>query len=53
MQYLTDNNLLKINSNIQTIVFPDKFIDPAKPDEMYNSAKMDALSIVKRIVKFI
>ena len=53
MQYLTDNNLLKINSNIQTIVFPDKFIDHAKPDEMYKSAKMDALSIVKRIVKFI
>ena len=53
MQYLTDNNLLKINSNIQTIVFPDKFIDHAKPDEMYKSANMDALSIVKRIVKFI
>ena len=53
MQYLTDNDLLKINSNIQTIVFPDKFIDHAKPDEMYKSAKMDALSIVKRIVKFI
>jgi len=53
MQYLTDNNLLKINSNIQTIVFPDKFIDHAKPEEMYKSANMDALSIVKRIVKFI
>ena len=53
MQYLTDNDLLKINSNIQTIVFPDKFIDHAKPDEMYKSANMDALSIVKRIVKFI
>ena len=53
MQYLTDNSLLKINSNIQTIVFPDKFIDHAKPDEMYKSANMDALSIVKRIVKFI
>ena len=53
MQYLTDNNLLKINSNIQTIVFPDKFIDHAKPDEMYKSANMDALSIVKRIIKFI
>ena len=53
MQYLTDNNLLKINSNIQTIVFPDKFIDHAKPDEMYKSANMDALSIVKRILKFI
>ena len=53
MQYLTDNSLLKINSNIQTIVFPDKFIDHAKPEEMYKSANMDALSIVKRIVKFI
>ena len=51
MQYLTDNSLLKINSNIQTIVFPDKFIDHAKPDEMYKSANMDALSIVKRILK--
>ena len=53
MQYLTDNNLLKINSNIQSIVFPDKFIDHAKPDAMYKSANMDALSIVKRIIKFI
>jgi len=53
MQYLTDNALLKINSNIQTIVFPDKFIDHAKPDEMYKSANMDALSIVKRVIKFI
>ena len=53
MQYLTDNNLLKINSNIQTIVFPDKFIDHAKPDAMYKSANMDALSIVKRTIKFI
>ena len=33
MQYLTDNNLLKINSNIQSIVFPDKFIDHATPDQ--------------------
>ena len=53
MQYLTDNNLLKINSNIQSIVFPDKFIDHAKPDAMYKSANMDALSIVKRVIKFI
>ena len=53
MQYLTDNNLLKINSNIQSIVFPDKFIDHAKPDAMYKSVNMDALSIVKRTIKFI
>ena len=53
MQYLTDNNLLKINSNIQSIVFPDKFIDHATPDAMYKSANMDALSIVKRAIKFI
>ena len=53
MQHLTDNSLLKINSNIQSIVFPDKFIDHATPDAMYKSANMDALSIVKRIIKFI
>ena len=53
MQYLTDNNLLKINSNIQSIVFPDKFIDHATPDAMYKSANMDALSIVKRVIKLI
>ncbi len=52
MQYLTDNDLLKVNSNIQTIVFPDKFIDHAKPEIMYKSANMDALSIVKRIIKY-
>tara|TARA_B100000530_G_scaffold98335_1_gene60912 strand:+ start:105 stop:1997 length:1893 start_codon:yes stop_codon:yes gene_type:complete len=53
MQHLTDNSLLKINSNIQSIVFPDKFIDHATPDSMYKSANMDALSIVKRITKLI
>ena len=53
MQYLTDNNLLKINSNIQSIVFPDKFIDHATPDAMYKSANMDSLSIVKRVIKLI
>jgi len=53
MQHLTDNSLLKINSNIQSIVFPDKFIDHATPDAMYKNAKMDALSIVKRVIKLI
>ena len=53
MQHLTDNNLLKINSNIQSIVFPDKFIDHATPDTMYKKANMDALSIVKRVIKLI
>ena len=53
MQHLTDNRLLKINSNIQSIVFPDKFIDHATPDSMYKSANMDALSIVKRVIKLI
>tara|TARA_Y100000817_G_scaffold140464_1_gene110087 strand:- start:81 stop:1973 length:1893 start_codon:yes stop_codon:yes gene_type:complete len=53
MQHLTDNSLLKINSNIQSIVFPDKFIDHATPDTMYKNANMDALSIVKRVIKLI
>tara|TARA_B100000401_G_scaffold285507_1_gene195197 strand:- start:168 stop:2060 length:1893 start_codon:yes stop_codon:yes gene_type:complete len=53
MQHLTDNSLLKINSNIQSIVFPDKFIDHATPDAMYKNANMDALSIVKRVIKLI
>ena len=53
MQHLTDNNLLKINSNIQSIVFPDKFIDHATPDTMYKNENMDALSIVKRVIKLI
>ena len=53
MQHLTDNSLLKINSNIQSIVFPDKFIDHATPDTMYKKANMDALSIVKRVIKLI
>ena len=53
MQFLSDSNLLKINSNIQSIVFPDKFIDHAKPEKMYKNANMDANSIVKRAIKFI
>ncbi len=53
MLYLSENDLLKINSNIQTIVFPDKFIEHAKPETMYKNANMDAESIVKRVMKFI
>ena len=53
MQYLSNNNLLRINSNIQSIVFPDKFIDHAKPEKMYKNANMDANSIVNRAIKFI
>jgi deoxyxylulose-5-phosphate synthase len=33
------------------MVFPDKFIDHAKPEVMYKSANMDAMSIVKRAIK--
>ena len=53
MQYLTNNNLLRINSNIQSIVFPDKFIEHAKPEAMYKMANMDAISIVKKVLKFL
>ena len=53
IQYLSDNNLLNINPNIQSIVFPDKFIDHATPETMYKNANMDAKSIVKKIIKFI
>ena len=49
MQYITDNNLLLNNSKIQSIVFPDKFIDQATPESMYKMAKMDSISIVNKI----
>ncbi|PPR16257.1 MAG: 1-deoxy-D-xylulose-5-phosphate synthase [Alphaproteobacteria bacterium MarineAlpha9_Bin3] len=52
MLYLSNNGLLKINSNVQTMVFPDKFIEHAKPDIMYKNANMDASSIVKRVMNF-
>ena len=51
MQYLSNNNLFSVNSNVQSMVFPDKFIDHAKPEVMYKSANMDAMSIVKRAIK--
>ena len=49
MQYITDNNLLLNNSKMQSIVFPDKFIDQATPESMYKMAKMDSISIVNKI----
>ena len=32
------------------MIFPDKFIDQDKPEEMYKIAGMDSISIVEKIL---
>ena len=53
LQYITENNLLNKSSKVYSIVFPDKFINQASPTAMYQEAKMNSISIVKRIKELI
>jgi len=53
LQYITENNLLNKSSKVYSIVFPDKFINQASPIAMYQEAKMNSISIVKKIKELI
>ncbi len=53
LQYITENNLLNKSSKVYSIVFPDKFINQANPESMYQEAKMNSISIVKKIKELI
>ena len=49
-QFLSDRNLLDNNLKFRSMIFPDKFIDQDKPEEMYKIAGMDSISIAEKIL---
>ena len=49
-QFLSDRSLLDNNLKFRSMIFPDKFIDQDKPEEMYKIAGMDSISIVEKIL---
>ena len=49
-QYLFDKNLIDNNLKFRSMILPDRFIDHDKPELMYKSAGLDALSIETKIL---
>ena len=49
--FLNDKNLLDSNLKFRSMLLPDKFIDQDKPENMYKSAGLDALSIENKVLE--
>ncbi len=49
--FLFDKNLLDSNLKLRSMILPDKFIDQDKPENMYKSAGLDALSIENKVLE--
>ena len=49
--FLNDKNLLDSNLKFRSTILPDKFIDQDKPENMYKSAGLDALSIENKVLE--
>ena len=49
--FLNDKNLLDSNLKFRSMILPDKFIDQDKPENMYKSAGLDALSIENKVLE--
>ena len=49
-QFLSDKSLLDNDLKFRSMIFPDKFIDQDKPEEMYKIAGMDSFSIAEKIL---
>ena len=49
--FLNDKNLLDSNLKFRSMILPDKFIDQDKPENMYKSAGLDALSIENKALE--
>ena len=49
--FLNDKNLLDSNLKFRSMILPDKFIDQDKPEYMYKSAGLDALSIENKVLE--
>ncbi len=50
MQFLANDGLLDRGLRIRPLVLPDRFIDHAKPEEMYEEAGLDAPAIVATVL---
>ena len=51
--FLSEKKLLDSNIKFRNIIFPDKFIDQDKPENMYKSAGMDSENIAERVLEII
>ncbi len=53
LQFLSDNALLDGSLKVRSMILPDVFQDHAKPEAMYEFARLDASGIVQRVFKAI
>ena len=51
--FLSEKKLLDSNIKFRNLIFPDKFIDQDKPEEMYKSAGMDSENIAEKVLEII
>ena len=49
-QFLAEKNFLDSKVKFRSMIFPDKFIDHDKPEQMYKIAGLDSDSIVEKIL---
>ena len=49
-QFLSEKNLLDSNLKFRSMILPDRFIDHDKPESMYKTAGLDALSIENKVI---
>ena len=48
--FLNEKNLLDKNIKFRSMILPDLFIDHDKPESMYKTAGLDALSIENKVI---
>ncbi len=53
LQFLSDNALLDGSLKVRSMILPDVFQDHAKPEAMYEFARLDASGIVQRVFEAI
>ncbi|MBI29550.1 MAG: 1-deoxy-D-xylulose-5-phosphate synthase [Alphaproteobacteria bacterium MarineAlpha5_Bin11] len=53
LNYIHNNRKNKTTSTVQTIFFPDKFVDHATPEDQYQSIEMDAKGIEKKVYELL
>ena len=49
-QFLSEKNFLDNNLKFRSMIFPDKFIEQDKPEQMYKLAGLDSFSITEKIL---
>ena len=48
--FMNEKNLLDGNIKLRSMIFPDKFIDHNKPEEMYKEAGLDSKTMENKIL---